>query len=376
MPKESRALEAPVGPPWLMTSRGGSSPAGALKSLFCGGVKPGVRTQPALGGEIERLGDGDVARVEGQGSALADDLHLQIGQGDGDDLWAAKGTGGDQPQAPIAPVQAVHEGVFLGRGGSAIRGQDGVGEGNAAQIALGSDEAQILAAILAVQAGQRTIGQEGVIADAEDPLRQAKIGVQGRQGDGLARGGVPAVKIPPAGAVGGKVQAAIGAPLGLVDGLVWPAGEALRIAQAVRGEIGQPQLAAIPGHIGMIPAQPGQLPSVRAGARVRVEITARGDDLRLAAGGGDKHQLVVGAEVILVALADTDKIFRLAGGGGDDAPVSVAQPPGKSRRRGERGQLAVRQEIEALIAEIGKEEPALVDEIRAAAVLMHGGANV
>jgi hypothetical protein len=77
-----------------------------------------------------------------------------------------------------------------------------------------------------------------------------------------------AVKIPPVVAVGNKIKRAIGRELRLKNRFLAAAGDAARIGrQAVRAQVREPQLGAIPGHVRMIPGKPCQPPAILAQAR-------------------------------------------------------------------------------------------------------------
>src|SRR5205814_8105058 len=86
------------------------------------------------------------------------------------------------------------------------------------------------------------------------------------------------VQVPPAGSIRYEVELAVRTPFGLKDRLFGPAGDRPLVAQGpVAGEVGQPQLRAVPGHTWVVPAQPGEAATVWADARRRIEVMARSD---------------------------------------------------------------------------------------------------
>ena len=109
------------------------------------------------------------------------------------------------------------------------------------------------------------------------------------------------------------MQLARGAPLRLPDRLLRAAGHPAVV---------QPELATVPGHVRVVPAEPAQGPVARAHARGRVEVAARGEHLRLAAGRGHPHHLVHRLARAAVGLAHAHDVAA-----GRGAAVGVANGP-------------------------------------------------
>src|SRR5215469_1721933 len=79
-----------------------------------------------------------------------------------------------------------------------------------------------------------------------------------------------------------------------------------RGAVAIVFDGGHPQLAAVPWHVGVVPARPGQAPPAGLGARAPVKVAPTRQDRRDAgidAGAPDGHHFVVHPAGV-VALAD------------------------------------------------------------------------
>src|SRR5690606_40365086 len=86
-------------------------------------------------------------------------------------------------------------------------------------------------------------------------------------------------EVPPAPAVRHVAQFATGGPAGLEEGFAAPAGDTGGADEgAVRGEFTAPQLAAVPGHVGVVPAQPAQPFAAGVEGWRGVEVRAAGDD--------------------------------------------------------------------------------------------------
>ena len=146
-----------------------------------------------------------------------------------------------------------------------------------------------------IQLGQLPGAQVGVSTDnalrrsesvggrAENPVGLAELQRQRRR-DRFHRAVTAAVQVPPAGAVGDKIQDAVGRPFRLADGFGSSASHHFRRTRdqgAVRRHRRSPKLGTFPGHIGVIPGQPGQSRTVRAEARRGVKVAARHQDLGL-----------------------------------------------------------------------------------------------
>src|SRR3546814_13932442 len=87
---------------------------------------------------------------------------------------------------------------------------------------------------------------------------------------------------PPAGPVGNVEQLAVGRPFRLEDRFAGAAGDAPRTTEvSVVRDLGNPQLGPVPGHVGMVPGDPGEPPPVRRQTRRCVEIRTRSEERRL-----------------------------------------------------------------------------------------------
>ena len=139
------------------------------------------------------------------------------------------------------------------------------------------------APLAAIGADDACLRLEAVGAHPEHPLGLAELGLH--RTERPRRALVAAIEVPPAAAVRDEVEDALGRPLGLEDRLLGPAGHELgRRERAVAVELGAPQRAAVPRHVGVVPGEPGQAPAIGAEARRGVEIAAR-----------DQHPLVPAA---------------------------------------------------------------------------------
>ena len=226
-------------------------------------------------------------------------------------------------------------------------------------------------AVLRVRADDPLGRCERVGGHAEDPLRHPELG--GQVGQLLDASGPPAVKIPPARAVGDEVEHAVRRPLRLEDRFVEAAGDQLGPAERAVGQhVRDPQLAAVPRHVRVIPGQPGQPRAVGAEARVGIEIVARHQHLpagRVAvhAHAGDRVDRLAAGDRVVFAHADQPAAAAI------DDRVGVAQRDlGRDRPRRVPGVLPV----EPLIGEIREEDRAAVDDEFPAAVLVDTRASV
>src|SRR5215213_1991402 len=97
--------------------------------------------------------------------------------------------------------------------------------------------------------------EEGVGRHAEDPLWQSELSFHWRHG--LIAVTVATIEVPPAGAVGDEIERAVRRLLRLEDRLIGTARDQIGGADhAVLANLADPQLRAIPRHVGMVPLQP------------------------------------------------------------------------------------------------------------------------
>src|SRR5712664_3316423 len=69
---------------------------------------------------------------------------------------------------------------------------------------------------------------------------------------------VLAIEVPPSCPVGAEVQDAVWRPFGLVDGFFQSSCHLFGFSQRTVGlDIGNPELCSVPGHVGMVPGEPG-----------------------------------------------------------------------------------------------------------------------
>lgn len=91
------------------------------------------------------------------------------------------------------------------------------------------------------------------------PQRPAELLLPGADGRVLPE----PVEVPPAGAVTGVQEGAVGGPVRLGDRLLRSARDGPRAAQdAVLGDVGEDQFGAVPGHARVVPGEPGRLRAV------------------------------------------------------------------------------------------------------------------
>ena len=158
----------------------------------------------------------------------------------------------------------------------------------------GSIKARRSTPSLADDADDAAVVEEGVGLQAEDPSRLGELGGERgeRRGARRARRFVVArpavwvvdpVEVPPSAAVAEEVQPAVGAPGRLHDALGGAAGDAARSAEPGGRQLRDPQLSAVPRHLRVIPAQPGEHAPVGAHARGGVEVVAGGQHADLSA---------------------------------------------------------------------------------------------
>src|SRR5213083_2522178 len=112
---------------------------------------------------------------------------------------------------------------------------------------------------------------ETVMGLSEDPLGTTKFGLQGT--DWFCASIIRAVYVPPASAVGGEVEPVVRRPFRLIDGLSKSTSDSPRVGQfSVSIEGTDPEFCAVPGHVGMVPCEIGELATVWADSRVGIEI--------------------------------------------------------------------------------------------------------
>src|SRR5438477_12045298 len=106
-----------------------------------------------------------------------------------------------------------------------------------------------------MQAHDLVLAQHRVVGSTEHPLRSTELFF--RVAKRLVAMTSHAVEVPPARPVGDEVKLAPRSPLWLADRLARTAGHLRRRADpSVRGELADPALGAVPGHVGVAPREP------------------------------------------------------------------------------------------------------------------------
>ena len=111
-------------------------------------------------------------------------------------------------------------------------------------------------------ANDPSVVQERVRARSEGPGGVAELGVRRVQRGALVT--TDALEVPPAASIAREHEVARRAPLGLPDRLgAVRAGDMLDVGEiAVRSEVGDVQLAAVPRHPGQVPGEEAQTRAV------------------------------------------------------------------------------------------------------------------
>src|SRR5438094_6975961 len=144
--------------------------------------------------------------------------------------------------------------------------------------------------------------------------------------------------------------------------------------RAIACQLANPQFGSVPGHLGMTPAGPCEVPAVGTDSRKRVKVITFDDDSGTV-GTIDRHSddLVNRLASCLVAFSPTDDPVSIR----RDSAVSVTQA---SRYRGlfcDCLRLPVRfLPVQTLIFEIRKEDRVAINAIGAAAVFVHPRAGI
>jgi hypothetical protein len=170
------------------------------------------------------------------------------------------------------------------------------------------------------------------------------------------------------------MQDALGVPLGLHDRLVRAASDVAGWAEPpVRGDVGHPQVGAIPGHARAVPGQPGKAATIRARTGGGVEIMAAGHHPRLGRPIHRKRHQLVDHVLTLMALPHTHQ--QLARG--HKAQVGVAQVPQRRRLRRDRHQIMLPIDaVQALVALVTGEQRPARWKVSPATILMDPRAHI
>ena len=144
--------------------------------------------------------------------------------------------------------------------------------------------------------------------------------------------------------------------------------------RAIACQLANPQFGSVPGHLGMTPAGPCEVPAVGTDSRKRVKVITFDDDSgTVGTIDGHADDLVNRLASCLVAFSHTDDPVSIR----RDSAVSVTQA---SRYRGlfcDCLRLLVRfLPVQTLIFEIRKEDRVAVNAVGAAAVFVHSCAGI
>ena len=214
-------------------------------------------------------------------------------------------------------------------------------------------------------AGDVAVVEEREARPAEAPLRIAQLRLL------VGELGVLSVEVPPAAAVRHVVEHPIRAPLRLPDRLGRAAGHEARLLRSVKRR--DPELGAVPRHVRVVPAGPGQLRAVRTEPGERVEVAPRREHARLALAVGRQRDQLVGRLAGAVGLAHAHDQPPVRA----HAAVGVAHRAGLRRLGRDRARRLARIEaVEPLVGEVREEGGVLVEEPGTAAVLVHSRAHV
>ena len=228
----------------------------------------------------------------------------------------------------------------------------------------------------------RPILRKPVVGVAEVPLRTADLGGHRRHGDGrrdlpVAPDGLHAVEVEPAIQLGRHIERARRRPGRLGDPRPCVAGhDRRRSERAVRPDVRDHALGPVPGHVRVVPARPGQAPSVRREARRGHEVGPAGQlhhARRVVRGRPverDRDERVDRLPVLeRVILADADQaVARRV-----EAHVRVA--PATDRRK--RCRRPVRPDAQQPSRrEVGDDDQVTGREVRPSAVLVDAGPDV
>ena len=340
-----------VGPPCDSTTSGGRSPGGSLEVPVDRRVEE--RSRRAATGRRE--GDGlrprDVRRIGRDGAAGARDLERLERLGvEADDRRRTVRSAGDRRHRALRHDDALELGER---------------RGDLADEMVLADVEQPVAAVASRDRHDAAVGEECVRRTPEHPRRIGELRL-GRRERVQTRPLGEAVQVPPAAAVAGEVELAVGRPLRLGDRLVDAAGRQLgRPQRPVGGDRRDPQPRGVPRHVGVVPLEPGEPVGGRRQARRGDEVGAADEDLwgRLAIeGNGD--QLVPWLAVAGMVLADREEAPPWS----VEAQVGVAVRPGR-RDRDRHGRARI-DPVQPAVAELGVDDDAAGHRVRPAAVLV------
>ena len=256
-------------------------------------------------------------------------------------------------------------------------GRDHRPDGGERQVEVGQDaveaaHGQAVEPVAPPRHHHPPVVEHGVAGGAEHPGRHADVGVGAHHGLDVVAG-LPAVEVPPVGAVGEEPQRAVGPPPRLGDRLDRTARDDGLLPG---GEIADDQLGGVPRHRRVVPLQPRERGAVRRHPRRRHEVRSADEDLRLARNPGVEHDDLVDdvdRAVAEVPLADADDPRAVRA----ELPVGVAVAPRPGRLGGERlGRALGLEAVQALVGPVGEPQHAVAHPPGGTAVLVHGRPRV
>ena len=140
------------------------------------------------------------------------------------------------------------------RAGGDHRADGGERQVEVGEDAVGAAHGQAVEPVAPARHHHPPVVEHGVAGGAEHPGGHADVGVGAHHGLDVVAG-LPAVEVPPVGAVGEEPQRAVGPPPRLGDRL---AGAARDDGLLPGGEVADDQLGGVPRHRRVVPLQPGE----------------------------------------------------------------------------------------------------------------------
>ncbi len=231
------------------------------------------------------------------------------------------------------------------------------------------DARQMPGAVLAVAGEDRLRTEKIIPAAAERPGRSGKFGRH--RADSFRAVASRPIEIPPAVAIRHEIQDVVGRPRRLHDRFASAARRLADLGQsAVGADFGRPQPGAVPGHVGMVPAEPGEVLAVGAEARRAEEIVAFGQHpARTLTVQAERHDAVHGLALAAMVLAHREDAAAAQVG----LEIGIAQAAGRGQRL---RCLARSQPVQPLVGEIDRDDHAIAHQPGAAAILVHAGADI
>ena len=322
-----------------------------------------MRLGPVVGRERERTRLGEVASIDGNVRALAEDVDGPGGRVEPDDLVRDVGGAGDVDDRRSVGVDVVAELVRV------VRNIE------VEQLArLGIDDREVRPAVAVVPADDRPVAEERERALVELPLRVAELRLRGMDHASLAV--ADRLEVPPPAPVAREDEVAARAPRRLPDGLLAaaPGDVANVVERPVGGDGRHEQLATVPRHPRKVPGEERDARAVGGDPGAGVEVASARDDPGLV-GPVERYQdeLVhdVDVPVAFVPFADADPARPVGGDASVGEPVA-ALDVGGDRFRGS----AVVEPVQPLVGLVREDHGAPAHGVGAAAVAVGAGSDV